>query len=279
MSIFLHLIIPIASGFLFFVLGVVLPDEIQGELALGAIGVLVAVIVEMILRLIRKEASRDATSNLLRRLDDLPKESYPFALEMLKQYVRATNSTEHPVYKDALRTHALNSADWLRRVSSGELEVGAGRIELLEEGVQTCKRSIRGITVASLDLGWWRSEHGIGYWKENVAAIKNRQVEIHRIFIDGFGLSEAQRNDLKDLIAEQRAEGVTTFFAEIDKLTSVINDPGRDITIFDDHLVHEVSAVIDGHPTRVTYRRGQDAVREANEHFLKVRNRASRLAP
>ena len=106
MSIAVQIIIPIGFGLAFFFLGAVVPDAIQGQVALGAIGVLVAVVIEMILRLAKKEVSRDMTSNLLRQLDELPKESYPFAYEMLAEYARATNSTEHPVYKDALRKHA-----------------------------------------------------------------------------------------------------------------------------------------------------------------------------
>jgi hypothetical protein len=278
MSVALQVIIPVACGIAFYFLGVALPDDMQGEVALGATGVLVAVVAEVIFRLAKREAARDATSALMTELDSLPTESYLLARELLVEYARATNSAEHPVYRDALRLRARESTQWLKRVSSGELEVEAQNIGLLEEGVKTSRRLIRGITVAAMDLEWWQSAPGARYWSENVKAIETRRVQIERIFIDGLGFQPSRMPELQQLMAIQSGKGVEVFFVATDQLADV-GDAERDITIFDEQLVHEVSASLKGVPTRVTYRRGRDAVQLANGHFEKVLARARPIKP
>jgi hypothetical protein len=124
----LPVLAPIALGIAFYFLGVLLPDPIQGQVALGAIGALVAVTIELILRLARSEERRDTISDLIRSLDSLPAPAYPLARRMLAAYARAVGSTEHPVYQDALRMHAQESTTWLERVSDGELELELPRL-------------------------------------------------------------------------------------------------------------------------------------------------------
>ncbi|WP_253236222.1 hypothetical protein [Paractinoplanes aksuensis] len=275
----LPVLLPVVLGIGFYLLGVVLPDPIQGQVALGAIGVLVAVTIELILRLARGEEHRDTISELIRSLDRLPPTAYPLARRVLAAYAGAVVSTENSIYQDALRAHAQESAIWLERVSAGELEldVGTESIELLQDSVQNCKLSLRGITIASQDLDWWQSEGGRRYWEANIEAIK-RGVKIQRIFIDGAGFPEARLPELTDLMKEQKAAGVSVFSIRLGQVAP-LDDPERDITIFDDQMVHEVTDSATGVPTRVTFRRKRDATRRAATHFERVLIRAKSYDP
>lgn len=274
------ILVPIVLGIAFFTLGVVLPDPIQGQVALGAIGALIAVVVELILRLNRSEERRALISELIRSLDGLPATAYPLAQRMVGAFARAVGSAEHPVYQDALRAYAQKTTRWLERVSEGELEieVSAEAVELLQDGVQNCKHNLRGITIASQDLDWWQSEGGRRYWAANVAAIEEREVKVERIFVDGSGFPETRLPELVQLMTQQQAAGVGVFLLRLGQI-SPLNEAERDVTIFDDQLVHEVTSSARGVPTRVTFRRGRDATREAATHFERVLVHAKSFNP
>jgi hypothetical protein len=79
----LRILLPIMVGVAFLASGVMLSGDIQGEVALGAIGLLVAATTDLSFRSERAESRRDKMRDLLRDIDELPAQWYPLIRKTL----------------------------------------------------------------------------------------------------------------------------------------------------------------------------------------------------
>jgi hypothetical protein len=163
------------------------------------------------------------------------------------------------LFRDAVQDAAGEFRVQLDRLNNGELKVNVSSGQVLSEETDRAQSSIRALSIAAVDEGWWRSEAGRQYWDANLAALK-RKVKIQRIFItDG-----QPSSTMEDVVETQRQAGVKAY--AVDRST-IPADLCANIVIFDNSLVYVIVETDDPRSPDRFLKSNPADVREAIRRF------------
>jgi hypothetical protein len=152
----------------------------------------------------------------------------------------------------------------LKEVADGKVRRPRYDAFLLTRLMKEVKKSLKATTDAR-DFAFWESPQGRQFFNENVAAIKDRRVQIDRIFIADVS------PQLESVLNRHREAGIHCYIlspSNIDRRMFV------NMTIFDDKIMHHDEYSPDGSTTAQIFSADRDELAAACRLFEEMRQAA-----
>jgi hypothetical protein len=206
------------------------------SLTIGLIGVCITLLLEVIVRIDRRDKLVHGAFEIIDALGAIP----TMADDLQHSAISAATimMSDNPTLFRASAEQAIAECrQQLDSLLRGECIVNTGSAPILIDLARHAKTSIRATSIITGDSGddaWWLSPGGQEYWKENVRALK-RRVSITRVYIFE-GPPSAQ---IEDILVRQEEAGVKVLRVDKNKIPPelVIS-----VVIVDGKTVHEILA-------------------------------------
>jgi hypothetical protein len=236
--------------------------EAQTSFAIGLIGIVISLQIEIIVLMQRRYSVEDLRSELLSAVESNA-ELLPMVSAIVKAATAVMTSNKHPAYPTAAKEALHSTLNRLRQLEGGHLRREVGDTTIMTQEMRTAKRSVMATTFLRIDADWWLSEGGRQYLQENRQAAE-RSLEIERIcFYDEW------KDSYDEVVAVLQDAGVRVMRLQSNRVPSRLR---RNIVIFDESMYIEDVVNAEGEVVEFVHVIDSTAVEEAARDFASLRN-------
>lgn len=208
------------------------------SLTVGLIGVCITLLLEVIVRIDRREKLVHRAFEMIDALDAL--DAVPTLSNDLQHSAIAAaaimTGDSPPLFRMVAEQVISECRRQLDNLSHGECTVNTGSAPVLIDLARHAKTSIRATSIisgtGSGDEAWWSSPGGQEYWKENVRALK-RKVSITRVYI----FETPPTRQMTDILSQQEKAGVELL--QVDR-SQIPANLAMNVVIIDNKAVYEI---------------------------------------
>ena len=235
-------------------------------LGFGLAATVVALQIDVLAQLARRQRGDDADSKLLADLDETPWLRHAF--QAIARAAAAQDFATTPILATLAESRLRRTCELFERLSPGRYESEPDNHDLITL-MDSATESVHAVTIMRRELEYWRSHDGREYWAANRRAMIERGVSINRIFVAESGANA----DLDNLAREQAEAGVQVWTVEESSLPSHLVDY---ILIFDDQWSQRIDVSVGGRPTRYWVEVEPADIDRAGRRFDEIRRLSAR---